>query len=524
MRKIFIAIGILFVAMIGMAYLYFANLNIETNVNDLSLNTITKKSGLVFCFENDKGFYDILSGQDLLENVIGEQKSKQIHSLKTNLLSNQEIFASIEKQKIYIGIVPGLPGKTDFLIAIQSLANVNPEKLFTVLSKKAIITNQGGVHQITFKDSTVVFAGFKDQLIVISNSAKEITEALTTSEETNVNFINYIKANSRFNKNTLASLFIDYNKTPVFLKNILNSNINGELNVFNKQDSYAALSYNFSKEQLLFNGTTSVNNANNYYALFSDIDEQKITITNLLPDKTANYTAFAIKDYPAWREKLKAQFIVKKQEEKVTATISRINQQYRLDLDQIFPKYFKDQFITFQLNTGEKFGAIALSNGDKVNQLLLDLGSEYATDIQVFKERDILYSYFGDPFKKFERPFYTVIDNYLVVSNYASSIQFFLNSYKNNSLLVNDNDYQVFRSQLSPNATIAFYIGNKNSNDIFGRNLKTPYYKQYKKQNGFKEYSAFYYQLSGDQGKFLTNILLFKNPLKIVQADTIIKP
>src|SRR5690606_37687143 len=134
---------------------------------------------------------------------------------------------------------------------------------------------------------------------------------------------------------------------------------------------------------------------------------------------------------------------------------------------------------------------------------------------RIFKETNLLYNFFGEPFKKFERPFYTIIDNHFVVANYASTIQVFLNSYKNNQLLISTDSYIHYKDQTSNTATIAFYINHKNSNDIFGRNLKMPYYKQYKSKTGVKDYNAFGYQLSADNGKFMSNILLLKNQTKI---------
>ena len=127
----------------------------------------------------------------------------------------------------------------------------------------------------------------------------------------------------------------------------------------------------------------------------------------------------------------------------------------------------------------------------------------------------MLGNFFGEPFKKFERPFYTIIDNHFVVSNYASTIQVFLNSYKNNHLLANTDDYIHFKDQTSSTATIVFYINNKNSNDIFGRNLKPAYYKQYKSAKGVKDYNSFGYQLSADNGKFMSNIVLLKKQTKV---------
>jgi len=121
-----------------------------------------------------------------------------------------------------------------------------------------------------------------------------------------------------------------------------------------------------------------------------------------------------------------------------------------------------------------------------------------------------LYYFFGEPFKKFARPFYTIIDNYFVIANNASSIQVFLNSYRNNKLLVNNVAYMQFKDQISSSATLSIYVNHKNSNDIFGRNLRAPYYKQYKSEDGLKLYNAFGYQLSSDNGRFLSNVLILK--------------
>lgn len=524
MKRIYITLGLLLIGMIAMAYLYFSNLNTETSANDLSLNTVAANSGIIFSFENDKSFYEILSGQELFQHILGANKSKQFSTLRDNLIAQPEIANALNGQKIYIGLIPGADHTVDFLIGTQLAPTVNPQKIFNSLTNSQIRVNKlGEIYQLIFKDSTECFIGVKNKMVSLSNVLLPIQNALKEPKMEKQDFVNYIKNNSRFNKNTLASLYIDFNKLPLFLKSILNSNLNGELNVFNNQNGFAALSYNFSKEKLLFNGNTQLNDDNSYYKLFDNLTEQKITINNILPQKTANYTIYTISDYNNWHNNLLALMTKNKEREKVDQTISSINQKYRIDLDQIFPKYFKTELVTFQLSSGEKFGAIALSNGEKVAQLLMDLSGDYAPEIKVFKEPGIVYAYFGEPFKKFERPFYTVINNYLVMANNASSIQVFLNSYENNLLLTADEDYQNFSNQLSSSATISFYVNHKNSNDIFGRNLKQPYFKQYQSKSGFKTFDAFSYQLSGDKGKFLSNLLLYKKPEKVTPIDTLKK-
>lgn len=520
MRKIYITLGVLLLGVIAMAYLYFSNLNTEANANNISLNAVAKEASLVFSFDNDKSFYEILSGQDLLQNVLGEKKSKDLKSLRENLIERHEVFSQLEGQKIYIGILPGSENTVDFLISTQLKANAEPLKILDNLrSNKTQVEKTKDIYKLSFIDSSSCFIGVKDRLVLISNSALAI-ENNFTNQKVEKGFVEYVKANSRFNKNTLANLYINFNNTPLLLKNLLNSSLTGELHIFSQQNTYAALSYNFSKEKLLFNGNTDVND-NNYFKLFSKIPEQKTNINVILPTKTANYTIYAVNDYADWRKKLIDLQANRNETEKLNKNITNINQTYRLDIEQIFIKYCNRQFVSFQLNTGEKFGAIALNNGEKLNQLLLDLSAEYATDIRIFKEANLPYLFFGDPFKKFERPFYTIIDNYMIMANNASSINSFLNSYRNGDLLINEEDYRNLTDQLSTASTISFYVNNKNSNDILGRNLKRPYYKQYQSKVGFKNYDSFSYQLSGGTGRFLSNVLLYKRAEKVIEPDTL---
>lgn len=516
MRRIIITMGILLIAMIAMAYLYFSNLNKRSEANDLSLNVISANAGLIFCFDHDKRFYEILSGQDLFQRVLGETKSYQLASIRKQILEKPELTELLGQQKIYIGLLPGKNNQIDYLICTQLKQSINLQQFLANHLPKDIKTTQlKDVVKLRFSDSTVVYMGIEDKLVVLSDASEQIQKIIGTAQHKASNFANYIKENIGLTKNSLASVYLNFEVLPSLLKNTLNSSMSGELSVFNQKGTYATLNYNFSSEKLLFNGTTKLGNGVNYYTLFDHMPDQKIVINNLLPKTTANYTIYAVSDYKNWFIDLSKWLGKQRGNERILKNEEMISKKYGLDLKQIFPVYFKNQFVTFQLASGEKFGGITLSNGDKVGQLLLDLSAEYAPDIRIFRESGIPYTYFGEPFKKFDIPYYTIIDNYLVMSNNASSIQVFLNSYRNNSLLINDKDYQYFNDQLSA-ATISFYINNKNSNTIFGRNLKMPFFKYYRANNGLGKFEAFSYQLSGDKGKFLSNILMAKKQEKVV--------
>ncbi len=85
----------------------------------------------------------------------------------------------------------------------------------------------------------------------------------------------------------MANVYINYNQLPAILKNVLNTNLIGELSIFNKQNAYAALSYNFGSDKFLLNGYTQINDNQNYFKLFIDQKEQKINIDQFFPEQTA---------------------------------------------------------------------------------------------------------------------------------------------------------------------------------------------------------------------------------------------
>ncbi|TCC94756.1 hypothetical protein [Pedobacter hiemivivus] len=522
MKKILISIILLLIAIVAMAYLYFSKLNADHNTSDIGLYAATSSSGFIFSFENEKGITDILKEQHLFNEILGDKKYQQLSSLKKYLLSLSKVSQAIDNQNIYFCLVPGSNQKIDFLCLTQ-LNNPNhiPQLIHSIKVSGTQLEDLNNLKKLTLADSTIFYLGIKGNLVALSNSQQQVTAVLAkTLKDKTDKFAEYIQASNRFNKNNLAQLYINFNILPALLKNIVAGKLNGELSSLNNQNSFAALTYNYSNDKILLTGTTVANDPNNYYNLFSDLHPQKISIQNILPINTAAYTIFAIDSYLPWRKKLNQWFLSKKEDKKVTKLITDINTKHHLNLDDIFPKFFKDQLITFQLSTTEKIGAINLTNGDKLMQLLIDLSVDYTDEIKLLKEADILYAYFGLPLEDFKRPFYIILDNYMIFANNASTLTSFLNNYNSNRLLINSPNYISANNQLPGNSSIIFYIDHANSTDIFGKNIYLPYDRHLRSDKGLKKYDSFTYQLSGDNGKFQTNILINKQP-DVLQKDSL---
>ena len=509
MKKIVILTSALFLGVAFMAYVYFSKLGIDNDAKDLALQSATNNAALVFSFQNDKGFYDIIEGQQLIQQVLGKDKMNLLKQLKTSIIDDNLLNRYLKDQEVYISVLPDSNKTLNFLITVQIQRDNDIKKFYQQLKfKKAISENAKDLYTVKLNDSLSVYLGIHNQVLTASTSLKLINDANVRLTENP--FTEYIKENNRQIKNVLSHVYINFNQAPLLLKNIIAGNINGEISIFNQQNSFAVLNYNFSKEKILFNGSTELKDQHNYLKLFENTAAQNTSIQNILPDNTANYVLYAYDNYGKWLKKLNSWQEQTKILFKTNAAIKKVKDDYRTDLNLIFTTYTKNQFILFQLSTSEKLGAISLSNGEKVKQLLLDVSADYNEDIKVFKSADILYSYFGEPFKKFSRPYYTIVDNNLVVANNASTLQSFLNNYKNNRLLIQTPQYLDAMNQISTTSNVSYYINTKNSADIFRHNIQLNFYKHLRADSGLKSFDTFCYQMSSDKNKFITNLLLNK--------------
>ena len=385
-----------------MAYLYFSKLNQETTSKETSLYAATANSGLVFCVQNDKSIFDILKGQDFFQKLLGQEKFNQLSLLKNKLIANPAVNNLIGNRNVFISFSAGTNKETDYLISTQLNNELEKPKLINALKSNGInVDQENGIMKLVFNDSTAFYLNVEKNLILLSNSPAPVKAAMTAaSNEENNQFVAYIKSSNKFSKNSLGNLYIDFNKIPALLKSMLPGQLNGGLSVFNHQNSFSTLNYNFSKERLFFNGGSQLNDKKNYLTLFASLAPQKNNIDNLLPEHTANFQLYALTSYADWRKELNNWFLLNKEDQKIKIRSKALKRVF-LDSKRL-SVFFKTKSFLFSQIT-ENMAAINLTNGDKVS-VITDMSDDYSQDTK--DQNQPLYCYFGQPFKSLSRPYY----------------------------------------------------------------------------------------------------------------------
>ncbi len=526
MKKIYFILATLVIALSGMSYLYFSALKKAGVEANISLEIVSKQAAMIFNFQNDKSVRNILDGQELLARILGEEKSASLRSLKSQLDKLQS-GAQFQGQNIYVGFYPGLQKNLEYMIGMQMRPEADEGAFAAQLKRSSIkISPYSSYQQLQTTDDQTFYLLIQKRVLLIASAASVIDQLIAQQKvEADKDFLTFIQKSDRLAKNSLANLYINYKKLGPLMKSVTPYFNRGELAMLSRQQAFARLSYNFSKEKVFFSGETKPLPAKDYYGIFATLKPEKIELDRILPASTANYTLYSFGDYKPFYQALQQWFASEKEDKNVQLKVAAINDKYRLNLNEVFLKYTSSQAITFQLQNKQKLAAIKLNSGEKVEQLLLDLSEDYDGEIRLLKEPDILYYYFGEPFKKFRRPYYQIINNYMIVGAFPSSILDFKDNYQQNRLLTLEPGYTAVFKQLPLTSNILFYLNIKRSQQNIISTIYPQFYKQMRSENGLKNFDNFVYQLSGDEGTFQTNLLLTTKPdASVVEVETAEQP
>ncbi|NEU09508.1 hypothetical protein GZH53_14375 [Flavihumibacter sp. R14] len=513
MNKIILTTVFLTVAVFTVAYLYFSNISAGNRNNDKALSVIPNDASIIFEFKNDQSIYELFSDYTVFDAVIGKQKQDEIKALKSFLFSFGPFIQATQGKSIYLSFHP-LADSVSFLWTMPLPENIDSREVSEILTKnKTIIfregTGAGPVYSETYIPSVKKTFYFQAGQGVLSGSFSKplLQNSMDTKgpkiDEEMANEI--MKANQQ-NQNTPATIFINFRNSVPFLAKFLKGKPDGSFSLLNNFNAIATLNMNFKSDALMFNGITTTDTIKqNYINLFLHQKAVKNPIKRILPDNTSNFISYGISDYEAFHNDLKKLLKLRNELEQLTAFMISIREESGINTDRDIKKYWDQEFMTFQLSTQEKFGAIHLTNGRQLQFFMEPISTEYSEGIRHIEYPGIFYYYFGDAFKQFNKPFYAIIENHMILSNSPGSLRRYVDRYSQN-LLVSDERFMDFDQYVADRSNISIFVHNKNSQSNYTSNLKSAYAKNLNSSTkGQKDFYGFSYQWTSESDHFFTN-------------------
>ncbi len=521
MKRLIIITIILLIATVLVTVVYFKNLNSTTQQTSQVLRTIPNNASLIFEFNNEKSFYEIFADNKLFTNIIGDEKMAELAALKKTLLQNPLIEHFLNEQNLYVSLHPQKGDNIDFLLTIAVSKEFGPE-LFEKISKQP----KSGIVINTFntagKQGYIIYLNdLKKRFYLIDQDdntlsgsfSKDLIETCAKYDYKNEKQA-FVLLPDRQSANSLINLYVNYEAlSPVFEQLFINKNVD-IFKSFRQLPAFAALSLNYKSNVLMFNGTTQIQNNkdNSYLELFSNQDPVTNHIKNIFPSTTAYSTSFAVSDPKKFESDLsdwqkKSDFKTER-----SALINKVKSKTGINLVKEFTRLLSNEFAIVTTRYHEKIAIAQVTNGSKMRSMMINLSKMNSDNVGQLNYEKLPQLLLGDAFSVFKRPYFKVMDNYLVLTNSMSELVSYDDSYANHKFINRTDGYDQFDKLLAEKSNVSFFIQFKNAQQLFKQDMKPTFYDAFDSMiPGWKNFYAAAWQFTSSDKNYYTNFCMRLN-------------
>jgi len=511
----------LLTATVLVTVVYFRHLSNTTQHTSLVMRTIPNDASLIFEFNNDKEFYDIFAGDKLFSNFLGDDKRDELASLRKNLLQNPLMAKYFSGQNLFISLHPQKGNSIDFLLT-ASVSKEFQSDLLEQLSKQP--KNGMLIHTIDIEGQpgyVIYLNDLKKRFYLINRDDHSLSASFSKDIIGNCAKYDYRKEkesfvllSDRLQSNSLANLYVNYTAlTPLFEQLFVNKNTDIFKN-FRQFPAFGALTLNYKSDAIMFNGSSQLqsNQDGGYMGLFSNQKPVTNHLKEIFPSTTAYSTSFAVSD-PAKFESDLTELQSKSDFNKDRKTIlNKIRTETGIPIQKEFSRSLANEFAIVTTHYHEKIGIVQVKDGSKLLAVLTNISKMNSDNTGQFNYEKLPQVLLGDAFYIFKRPYFKVIDNYLVLTNTPSELASYNDSYTNRKFLPKTDGYNEFNNLLAEMCNVSFFIQFKNALQLFKQDMKPSFYDDFNSSEpGWKNFYGASWQFSSSDKNFYTNFCMRLN-------------
>ncbi len=479
------------------------------------MHTIPDDAPFVFQFNNDKSFYDIFNGDKLFVSLIGKPQLGQLDTLRQQLQENPLLEKYFTGQNLFISVHPSKTNDIDLLLTLSAASGFDGS-LFGQLAKQA---NSGmSVTPMHLRDKTgydININLLKKHFYIINTEdnifsgsfSKELIERCA-ADKNKKKEQSFVLLSEKQNANSLASLYVNYNRlSPLFDQLFRNKNTD----VFKSLrllPGLAALTQNYRTDALMFSGITNIqrNEPASYLTLFAGQQPVVNHLKDIFPSTTAYSINFSVSkplkfaaDLSNWQDKGGFKVERGKLFEKVDAETGE-------NIKTAFDKLLANEFAIITTRYFEKFAFITVNDGSKLKSLMTVVSKMMDENTGQLNYEKLPFFLLGDAFSVFRRPYFMVIDNYLILANSTGELKSFKDIYINRKFLSQNDKYEQFDNLLAERSNVAFFFHLKNALPVLERDMYPKIYDDIKKKEpGWQDFYGISVQLTATDNNYYTN-------------------
>jgi hypothetical protein len=513
MKRLIIITIILIAATVMVTVKYFKNLNPLGQQASKVINTIPTSAALVFEFNNSASFYDIYKKNQLFETVTGPAKMQELHTLRNAILNNASLKPYLDGQFLYLSIHPQKGDSVEYLFTLPTREPVPAAAINLIGVKQIKIAGRSGYSYKTNPASKeLYFAERTDRIWMGSFSRTLLEEALNSTPPSKESIFEVLPEQQH--ATSLGNLYVNYKQTALLIDQFYKSNNVDLWNGLTSMPVTTVLSLNYKSDAFLFNGITSFksNSPQSYVELFKTMKPVEMKLNDIFPLTTAYSTSYGVDNVEHFIRSLTTWFQKAGFSKDKKALFQKIKTESGVQLDKEFHLLLDNEFAVLTTRFQEKLAIIKIRNGASLRPVLNNISTMATDDVGQFNYDKVPLFLIGDALIPFRRPYFTIIDNYLVLANSRREISNYAENYFNNEFLGKKDAYIDFTNLLPQRGNVNYFIHFKNAGYVLKRVLKRSFAEATQQEPGLKDLYAGSYQLSAtDDHGFYTSLCIKMN-------------
>ncbi|WP_339873812.1 DUF3352 domain-containing protein [Olleya marilimosa] len=469
----------------------------DNNDNIQSIYLVPKDA--VYIIESQKPInnWDDISKSDIWKhlntNTYFNTLAKNLNKLDTIFKQKQGVFNRIGNREILISAHVYAPKQYGFLyvVDLQKIAKLNVVKnnLNTVINTNYKVSKrQYNEHEITeiydLKNHETLYISFiKNQMIAsYTHTLVEASIDQYSNPEIGRN-LNFIEVKKHVGYNDMFCLYFQYDYLDEFV-NVFSDTPGDLTKTLSKSLEFSGFSFDLEKNAIVANGITNTNNqASTYLKALQKSGQGKRTIKNVVPNNTAIYLSFGFKSFEDFYSNFET--IQKENPGQFKSYVegtSQIESFLKINLKTHFMSWIDDEIALIQLhsNVSDSKKDVALILKTKAIDDAkdnLDFILEQIRKRTPVKFKEVNYNGYainfmsikgffkillGDLFSNIEKPYFTIIEDYIIFSNEPNTLKSIINAYTNKETLNYFKPFNDFDNRFDNKSSVFAYINTPN--------------------------------------------------------------
>lgn len=521
MKKFILFTLLLIAATAYITVKYFKSLQLSGIHAGNVIRTIPDSAAAVFEFNNDKGFFEIFNDNSLLGSLIGEHKMAELDTVRKVLFANAALQQWFNGSNVFISLHPSNVSETELLLTAAASKDFDAAAMEGLAKQK----NTGMlITPLSIDDKkgyTVYFAALKKRFYIIhkegnifaASFSKSLIQKSALFQPDNDRDA-FVLLPDQQNSSSLANLYINYSQLTPLFDQLFDNHTSDLFKSFRLLPASAALNLNYKTDALMFNGYTSIQTDKpaTYLNLFTAQQPVENQLKEIYPSTTAYSMDMAVSDPQKFSADL-TQFHEKARLKTDRDTLfARIKTETGINLKAEFAKQMGYEFAVVTTRYRERIAIISIKNGPDMRPFMTNISNMVNDDMGQFKYNKLPYFLLGDAFNGFRRPYFRIMDNYLVLANSVKELDSYYDSYINRKFLNKTEQYVRLDNLLAEKSNVSFYINFKNAQNILKNDLKPGFYSAFKDNKlSLKYFYAASFQFTSTDKNFYTNLCILQN-------------